>query len=91
MAQGITKVEARTIATDAYMRARWSGKLRWRADALLPLSDKTIYRQRGARQAGLPVKTEMSARRPGDLPVLVSDSSKARQLLDRTIHLCLTA
>ena len=33
---------------------------------------------------GLPVKTEMCARRPGDPPVLVSDSSKARELLGWT-------
>jgi UDP-glucose 4-epimerase len=33
---------------------------------------------------GLPVKTEMCARRPGDPPVLVSDSSKARGLLGWT-------
>ena len=30
---------------------------------------------------GLPVRTAMCARRPGDLPVPVSDSSKARELL----------
>jgi UDP-arabinose 4-epimerase len=33
---------------------------------------------------GLPVKTEICARRPGDPPVLVSDSSKARELLGWT-------
>jgi UDP-arabinose 4-epimerase len=33
---------------------------------------------------GRPVRTEMCARRPGDPPVLVSDSSKARRLLGWT-------
>jgi UDP-glucose 4-epimerase len=33
---------------------------------------------------GLSVKTKMRTRRPGDPPVLVSDSSKARQLLGWT-------
>jgi UDP-arabinose 4-epimerase len=40
-----------------------------------------VVRQ-GEETTGLPIKTEPCPRRPGDPPVLVSDSSKARQLLN---------